>query len=68
MLGRARSAIDSGQSINLYNDAERIILKDAPMVPITFGQEAMIYSPRVTKFVHTPLGDIAFNEITVSNK
>lgn len=68
LLGRARSAIDSGQSINLYNDAERIILKDAPMVPITFGQEAMIYSPRVTKFVHTPLGDIAFNEITVSNK
>ncbi|MEK6537460.1 MAG: ABC transporter substrate-binding protein, partial [Actinomycetota bacterium] len=68
LLGRARSATDSGQSINLYNEAERIIIKDAPMVPITFGQEAMIYSPRVTKFVHTPLGDIALNEITVSSK
>jgi hypothetical protein len=38
------------------------------MVPITFGQDAMIYSPRVTSFVHTPLGDIALDEITVSAK
>ncbi|MHB8792154.1 MAG: ABC transporter substrate-binding protein [Thermoleophilia bacterium] len=68
LLGKARSALDEKQRIEFYNEAERKILADAPMVPITFGQDAMIYSPRVTSFVHTPLGDIALDEITVSTK
>jgi len=68
LLSQARSNTDSGQRISEYNDAERRILSDAPVVPITFGQENMIYGPRVTKFIVTPLGDIAFNEITVSNQ
>lgn len=68
LLGNARSASDAKQRIDLYNEAERKILDDAPIVPISFGQDAMIYSPRVTSFVHTPLGDIALNEIVVSTK
>jgi ABC-type transport system substrate-binding protein len=68
LLGKARSAADEKQRVDYYNEAERKILADLPMVPITFGQDAMIYSPRVTSFVHTPLGDIALDEITVSAK
>jgi len=68
LLAKARSASDEKQRVDYYNEAERKILADAPMVPITFGQDAMIYSPRVTSFVHTPLGDIALDEITVSTK
>jgi len=68
LLGSARSALDEKQRIDFYNAAERKILATAPMVPISFGQDAMIYSPRVTSFVHTPLGDIALDEIIVSNK
>ena len=66
LLGKARSTTDPGQRTGFYNDAERKILVDSPVVPVSFGQENMIYAPRVTKFVVTPLGDIALNEITVS--
>jgi len=68
LLGNARSASDPNQRTGFYNDAERKILADMPMLPITFGQDAMVYSPRVTNFVHTSLGDIALDEITVSQK
>ncbi|MDO8735635.1 MAG: peptide ABC transporter substrate-binding protein [Thermoleophilia bacterium] len=66
LLGKARSAPDVNQRTGFYNEAERKILADMPMVPITFGQDAMVYSPRVTNFVHTSLGDIALDKITVS--
>jgi peptide/nickel transport system substrate-binding protein/oligopeptide transport system substrate-binding protein len=68
LLSEARSTTDSGQRINIYNVAERKILADVPAVPVTFGQETVIYAPRVTKFIVTPLGDLALSEITVSSQ
>ncbi len=67
LLGQARSTTDAAKRLSLYNDAERKVVKDAPAIPLTFGQQTMVYSPRVTKFVMTPLGDMALNEITVTS-
>ncbi len=68
LLGRARSTTDADARIGLYNDAERKILGDVPVVPVLFSQQTLVYSPRVSRFVVTPLGDIALNEVTVSSK
>ncbi len=68
LLVSARSTTDARERIGFYNDAERKILADSPAVPLTFRLENMIYAPRVSNFVVTPLGDIAFNEITVNSK
>ncbi|MBE0429914.1 MAG: ABC transporter substrate-binding protein [Thermoleophilia bacterium] len=66
LLERARSTLDENDRIRDYNDAERLILADAPLIPVFFRQDVMVFAPRVTGFVHTPLGDLALNEITVS--
>lgn len=68
LLDKARSSTDSGNRTKAYNDAERMILADAPVIPLVFRQDVMVYSPQVTNFVFTPLGDLALNEITVSEK
>lgn len=68
LLEKARSTLDSGERIAAYNEAEKLILADAPLIPIAFGKDVMAYSPKVTRFAHTPLGDLALNEITVSDK
>lgn len=68
LLDKARSSAESRDRIKAYNDAERLILADAPVVPLIFRQDVMAYSPKVTNFVHTSLGDLALNEITVSGK
>lgn len=68
LLDKARSSAENKDRIKAYNDAERMILADAPIVPVIFGQDVMAYSPKVTGFTHTPLGDLALSEITVSEK
>jgi len=68
LLGKARSTTDTGERNGTYNEAERAVLKDVPAFPMVFGQENMIYAPRVTKFAVSPLGDIVLDEITVSSQ
>lgn len=66
LLEEARSTLDAGKRNGTYNEAERKILTDAPLAPVVFNNDVMIYALRVTKFVHTPRGDLALNEIEVS--
>ncbi|MHB9053391.1 MAG: peptide ABC transporter substrate-binding protein [Thermoleophilia bacterium] len=68
LLVDARSNTDADARTGIYNDAERKIIADWPAVPVTFGQQTMVYAPRVSSFVVTPLGDIALTDIAVSNK
>ncbi|MEW6019931.1 MAG: peptide ABC transporter substrate-binding protein [Pseudomonadota bacterium] len=67
LLDKARSSLDENDRFKAYNDAERMILADAPLVPVDFAQDVMVYSPRVKTFVHTSLGDIALSEIEMSD-
>ncbi|MBE3067338.1 MAG: hypothetical protein IMZ73_07925, partial [Chloroflexi bacterium] len=68
LLDKSRSTLNDKDRLETYNNAERMILADAPLAPVVFGQDVMVYSTRVTKFAHTSLGDLALNEITVSDK
>ena len=66
LLDTARASLDDPERLDSYNEAERMIMADAPIIPLTFDKDVMAYSTRVTRFVHTPLGEIALNEIIVS--
>lgn len=67
LLDTARSSLDEDERLDSYNEAERLIMTDAPIIPLTFDRDVMAYSTRVTRFVHTPLGEIALNRIIVSD-
>lgn len=68
MLAKARSTIDKQERLKAYNDAERHILADAVVIPVVFGLDLIAYSPDVSNFVFTPLGDIALDEIAMGEK
>lgn len=68
LLDKARSTLSREDRLKAYNDAERVILADAPLIPVDFRQDLLVYSPKVSNFVFTPLGDIALDEITMSDK
>ena len=68
LLAKARATINGDERIKAYNDAERMILADAPLVPVDFGQNVMVYGNRISTFVHTSLGDLALDEISVQEK
>ncbi len=66
LLDDARSDLDAASRLDKYNEAERRITADAPVIPLTFDKVVMAYGQKVTRFVYTPLGDIALSEIIVS--
>jgi len=66
LLDQARSTLNKIDRMKAYMDAERQILTDAPLIPVVFGQDQLAYSPQVSNFVFTPLGDIALDEITMA--
>lgn len=67
LLDKARSTLDAAERAAAYQEAELIILSDAPIIPIVFDRDVMVHSTRVTDFVLTPLGELALNKITVSD-
>ena len=67
MLDDARATLDDEERLGLYQDAEKQILDDAPIIPIVFDRNVMVYSSRVTDFVVTSLGEIALNEVNVAD-
>ena len=67
LIDQARSTTDTTQRNKAYNDAQRLVIADMPAIPVVFGQDVLVYAPRVTNFVYTPLGDLALDQISVSN-
>ncbi|MHB0916094.1 MAG: ABC transporter substrate-binding protein [Thermoleophilia bacterium] len=67
LLEAARSTPDTAERAAAYQEAELMILGDAPIIPIVFDRDVMVHSKRVTDFVLTPLGELALNRITVSD-
>lgn len=67
LLEQARQTVDASERTNLYNQAERLILAEAPIIPVTFGRDTVAYLPRVTGITYNAYGDLALDEISVSN-
>ncbi|RJQ43788.1 MAG: ABC transporter substrate-binding protein [Gaiellales bacterium] len=65
-LDDARASLDAQERSRLYQEAEGQILADAPIIPLVFSRNVMAYSSRVSEFVVTPMGDIALDEVAVS--
>ena len=67
LIDQARATPDATRRNNDYNQAERQIMADAPAIPVVFGQDVLVCAPRVTNFIYSPLGDLALDQISVSN-
>ena len=56
LLLKARSTVDDTQRHNLYAMAEKGILADAPVIPLTFERDFRILNERVQDQILDPLG------------
>jgi ABC-type transport system substrate-binding protein len=58
LLGEARRTADEPARIELYREAERLILQDAPVIPVESGGGYHITNNRIAGLVLDPLGRI----------
>jgi oligopeptide transport system substrate-binding protein len=55
LLDRARRTVDAGKRIDLYRQAEKIVLEEAPVIPLVFAKTSRVISDRVGGYLRTPL-------------
>ena len=56
LLASARSTADAAQRQNLYAEAEKVLLTDVAVIPITFNADINLYSSRVQGQGHDGMG------------
>jgi oligopeptide transport system substrate-binding protein len=50
LVERARRITDQGERMRLYQQAERILINEAPIVPLTYGRQHWLVKPWVRNF------------------
>jgi oligopeptide transport system substrate-binding protein len=55
-LKQARGTVDEAQRIALYQELEKTILTDAPIIPLYFYNNPRLTTARIAGFVYDPLG------------
>lgn len=63
ILEQARSETDDTKRHELYAQAEKIILDDAPIVPIYFYSFARVVQPNVKNYIYSAMGLVPYNKI-----
>jgi oligopeptide transport system substrate-binding protein len=63
LLIKARQTVDADQRRRLYEQAESIILKEAPVVPLAYVGTNAVHSSRVKGFSRTALDDTPLDRV-----
>ena len=56
LIEEARQTADEAQRTNLYLQAEKMMLTDAPCIPIYYYRDFRVTNNRIANFVHDPMG------------
>ncbi len=65
LLTEAQNESDVSRRTQLYANAERLIVADAPAIPLYFDSSSNLIQPRVKGLTITPIGIVSFAGVTV---
>lgn len=65
LLMEARKTADTQKRIELYRKAEKIILDDAPLVPLMFYRTSRVISSRVGGYIRTAMDDTPYERVYI---
>ena len=66
LLAQARGTLDQTQRLQIYAQAEKLILADVPVIPLYFGCDYRIMDTRVLGQQHDPMGGQDMNLVWVA--
>jgi oligopeptide transport system substrate-binding protein len=66
LLARADSAPSQLQGQSFYQQAERLVLQDMPIIPIFYLADTAVWSPRVHNVIPTVFRELDFTKVTIS--
>ena len=68
LLELAREESDDQKRLEMYQQAERMIVEDAAAIPLYFGRSQMLVKPYVNDLVFTPFGMIDLRRVSLSDR
>jgi oligopeptide transport system substrate-binding protein len=66
LLARGNAAATPQDAIGYYHEAEDLVLKDLPVLPLWFGKSQLVHSERVTNFQWDSMGYLMLDRIQVT--
>jgi oligopeptide transport system substrate-binding protein len=65
LVKQAQRSLDQGERIKLYQESERILAAEAPIMPIFHRSTRLLVKPWVTRFPKTGLRDWFFKDVII---
>ena len=67
LVEQARTELDSTKRLQLYQQAEQILIQDMPWIPLYFGKEHFVVKPKVKGFEPLPIVVPMLRYLTLDN-
>jgi ABC-type oligopeptide transport system substrate-binding subunit len=67
LVEQARTETDLTKRAELYQEAERVILQDAPWIPLFYGRDHVVVKPHVQGFDPLPIVIPRLRYVTITN-
>ncbi|UCC90109.1 MAG: peptide ABC transporter substrate-binding protein, partial [Dehalococcoidia bacterium] len=65
LLERANVELDKEASLELYQQAEQLLVEDAACLPLLFGKNYVLVKPYVSGYELNPMGFAMLNTVSV---
>ena len=68
LLDRANMEKDEARRIELYRNAETLVVEDAALLPLWFGQNSILVKPNIKNYRYSPLGFPLLNKVYIRSE
>lgn len=65
LLEKARRVMDQGERMALYRQADRILIEEAPVIPIGYGRQHLLVKPWVSKFPTSAIKHLFWKDVII---
>jgi ABC-type oligopeptide transport system substrate-binding subunit len=67
LVEEARRTLDHSQRLEMYEQAQRLLVEEIPIFPILYSREHVLVKPWVRKFPLSPVGSIQLKDIVIED-
>jgi len=65
LVAEASRITDQVQRVALYKEADRMLMEEAVIVPLTYGQNHMLVKPWVSRYFVTPMAGLLWKDVVI---
>jgi len=65
LVEEARRVMDHGERIKLYSQADRILMQEAVIVPLTYGRSHLLVKPWVRRLPTSPIDRWSWQDVII---